>query len=143
NAYRAYQSSNSQGAGTYQGNTSGMSDGQYLQSLYAQKKQELEAVPWWKFWEKSKIKNDLAMIEDLYQRQMSVEQAMAPAAPAAPAAPETGDVASDIAKTKTYDSVVDSLKAQELEAARERLKVMQEEFERRKAAKTKGPASER
>jgi hypothetical protein len=148
-AYSGYQNYvNHQNTGYGQGQTSAgavYQDTNQLMALYQQKRAQLDAVPWWKFWEKSKIKEELAMIEDLYSRQTQLAQgygyAAAPTAPSqqhqqvAPAAP--------VASKKTYNDAVDALKANDSAGAASSLDAHRRAFESRKAARQGGATSER
>lgn len=151
-AYTGYQNYANYQRQTYGGGGQGSSgqvwqDTNQLMSLYQQKRAQLDAVPWWKFWEKSKIKEELSMIEDLYSRQAQLAQgygyAAAPSAPAqgqqmqqvAPAAPVTSK--------KTYTDAVGALKSNDSAAAAASLDAHRRAFESRKAARQGGPGGER
>jgi hypothetical protein len=155
-AYRNYQrTAYGQGDGSGAGSWSqgGITqDTDRLALMYHQKQQELARVPWWKFWEKSRIQKDLAMIEDLYSRQLALAQyaaapdgsgrspATSPAGPqATPVAPAGTSTAGPLSP-RTYRSVVDAAASGDSAALQQSLEAHRQAFESRRTLRGKGPA---
>lgn len=120
-------------------------DSRQLEQAYVAKRQQLDAVPWWKFWEKSKIKRELAMIEDVYARQLdlTIPRAGQPAAPTVTPAPATQSAAGPAPADTTYRGVVDALKSGEADAARRALDARRAISETRRSLRELGPRPER
>jgi len=119
---------------------------QQLQSLYWQKKQEIDQLPWYRFLEKSKMNRDLEMIADLYNRQLQLQESIMASGTgyaAQPDATPAGGSSGPLEPKKTIQSIVDSVSSADTAAAMEALKVHKELFERRKAQRLKGPQGER
>lgn len=141
--YANYQNAN---AGGYQGASA---DAGQLEAMYVAKKAELDAVPWWKFWEKSRIKKELSMIEDVYARQMNVVAGYQQPAEAQSTASSTytpptataSNVAGAAAPTTTYNGVVDSLRSNNTAAAQAAMEAHRKANEARNAARRVGPTT--
>lgn len=139
--YANYQNAN---AGGYAG---AQADSRQLEAMYVAKKAELDQVPWWKFWEKSRIKKELSMIEDVYARQMNVvagyqQPAEAQTTAASTYTPPTqtaSNVAGAAAPTTTYNGVVDSLRSNNTAAAQAAMEAHRRANEARNAARRIGP----
>lgn len=120
-------------------------DSRQLEQTYVAKRQQLDAVPWWKFWEKSKIKKELAMIEDVYARQLdltapaSAQPGQPVVTPAAAPVQAAGPAPADT----TYGSVVDAVKSGQGDAAREALDARRRVLDARRGLRQDGPAAER
>jgi len=119
-----------------------VSDTQQLESLYLQKQQELKNLPWYRFFEKSRIESDLSVISDLYSRQLAAQQstmAQAPAQPTNSKAPTAGP----IDPAETYGTVLESLQSQDQTSTEKAFKAHQELMERLKIRRGADPKGER
>lgn len=151
--YAGYnQYANGQAAGVANGAAGAAQDTRQLEQMYLAKRQELDAVPWWKFWEKSRIKKELTMIEDVYARQMDMTSAyqqptVAAAAPSTyvPSAPEntSAPAGTAAAPATTYNSLVDSLRSNNSAAAQAAMDAHRRANAARNAQRRLGPQSER
>jgi hypothetical protein len=138
--YAAYQQQG--GAGTLSGANA---DTAQLQQMYAAKQAELNAVPWWKFWEKSKIKQELSMIEDVYSKQSDLSAAYTGSGAPSGYVPQQNAAApgSAAAPNNSYSSVMDAMKSNNTAAAQASMDAYRKADAARRAAAAQGPSSER
>lgn len=110
-------------------------------------------MPWWKFWEKSRIKEELAAIEDLYARAMQLVAAAPSSTPAStaasatrtPAAPSSRKVAGEgpVDAAPVYTSTVEALKSGAADAARSQVERLRDVQDRRRVLRGAEPRGER
>ena len=148
--YNAYANQQAQGGSATIGSMG--ADTRQLEQMYIAKKAELDAVPWWKFWEKSSLKSQLSQIEDVYARQTDMTTAYQGAGQAA--APSTyvpvqqaaqGGVApgSAAAPRTSYNSVMDAMKSNDSAAMEQTMDAYRKATAARAAAAARGPNGER
>jgi hypothetical protein len=103
-------------------------DTQQLARLVEAKQRELDTLPFWKFFNRSKLQQELQQLQELYNKQKTL-QAGYTAAPgntarALPAAPLSG---------RRYRSVVEALNNHDIDGAKRNLEALRQRFEKRQA----------